>query len=111
MQITIPSVNLSGVKSWLQQKTTIAGISALAGVAEAYFTHQATPAQLIPVAVGAAVAMILPEANVAKEASVITAAAMTAASNHTLTTALPLLVQQGIEQAATGPALHADLSH
>ncbi len=52
---------MSAFQSWIKQKTTILGISAVLGVASALLGGTMDWAHAMPVLVGAASAMIFPE--------------------------------------------------
>lgn len=52
---------LSLLVSWLRQPTSVAGIAAIFGTASAMLSGQLTTAQAIPVLVGAAASILLPD--------------------------------------------------
>jgi hypothetical protein len=58
------------VVSWVQQPTTIAGISTIAGTVSAALMHQINWFQAAPLLAGAAVAIALPDNTAAKSAAV-----------------------------------------
>ena len=60
-------LNMSSIRIWLRQPTTVAGISASIGTAVALLLGQVTFVQAVPLFVGAAISAILPDNTGAKE--------------------------------------------
>ena len=62
-------MTLSSITAWLRQGTTILGIATLIGLAAAVIAKQVTYAEAIPAAVGAVVAIALPQRTDAQAAA------------------------------------------
>jgi len=57
---------MTNLRAWIRQPTTVAGISAMAGTIVAMFLQQIGWAQALPLLVGSAMSIILPDNTVAK---------------------------------------------
>ena len=69
---------MTGFRSWMQQPTTVAGVSALLGTFVALLMHQVTWVQAIPLLAGATVSTILPDNSSAKQQAQLLAGTMVA---------------------------------
>ncbi len=69
---------MSGFRNWIQQPTTVAGVSAIFGTFVALLIHQVTWAQAIPLFAGAAASAILPDNSGAKQQAQLLAGTMVA---------------------------------
>ena len=69
---------MNAFRSWIQQPTTIAGVSALLGTVVALLMHQVTWVQAVPLLAGAAVSTILPDNSNAKQQAQLLAGTMVA---------------------------------
>lgn len=69
---------MNGLRNWIQQPTTVAGISGIFGTVVALLVHQLTWVQAVPLFVGAAVSAILPDNSSAKQQAQLLAGTMVA---------------------------------
>ncbi len=69
---------MTGFRSWMQQPTTVAGLSAMLGTLVALMMHQVTWIQAVPLFAGAAVSAILPDNSGAKQQAQLLAGTMIA---------------------------------
>ena len=69
---------MNGFRLWMQQPTTVAGVSALLGTFVALAMHQVTWAQAVPLLAGAAASAILPDNSGAKQQAQLLAGTMVA---------------------------------
>jgi hypothetical protein len=67
-------MNRQAILIWLQQPSSVAGISAMAGAVSGILAGQLTWAQAVPVLIGGAVAIALPDNTVAKTGATALAA-------------------------------------
>ena len=78
---------MTNLRSWIQQPTTVAGISAMLGTLVAALMHQVTWMQAIPLLAGAAVSAILPGNRSAKQQAELLTGTMVAKFTSGTTTA------------------------
>ena len=67
---------MAPIRAWLQQPTTVAGISTIMGTVVALLLGQITFAQAIPLFAAAAISAILPDNTAAKQETEMLAASL-----------------------------------
>lgn len=69
---------MNDLLAWLRQPTTVAGIAASLGTVSAWLMGQMTAGQAVPLLIGAATSMLLPDNTGASQAAVATTPSISA---------------------------------
>lgn len=77
------NIDIHAFLSWLRQPTTILGLAGVAGTGTSMVMGQITVAEAVPLLVGSAVGLLVPDNSSAKnQAMMVAAQAITAATTH-----------------------------